>query len=189
MDKLIGSYTKKSSSNKSSDSKNESIVMNWKTAKNKDKLFYYMNIELNVTKEYYDAATKHSLDPKEGYKPNLMEMATMGDAYITNVITDIAFLQGKNKGDITDMKRVFASNEYNSNQFTKLCQVLGLSSPFDIIKAYEIERQGTKEPSEKIKESCYEALIGAIYLSNRDKCTIVELIALYNKFVSFINDF
>ena len=84
------------------------------------------------------------------------------------------------------MKQRHLNSEFHFLQFDRLCQILNVKGePLKVIKSYELEKSKVVV-SDKIKETCYLGLIGAIYLSNYKTKTMEQTIELYNKFMEFI---
>lgn len=171
MDKLITKYSKDEDKN----------VANVKS----EKLFKHLSEKYNVKAQYFQWATVHMRHPSEQYISKFFEIAVVGDSLIQLMVNRMVFEMNKNKGQMNDLLKQFASNKFNAEQFERLAKKMELTD-FQIIESYEIEVSKSKI-SGKIKETCFEGLIGAIFLSNVT-ASWEELTNLYNKFIAFLNE-
>lgn len=150
-------------------------------------LMHLMKARWNVMEELYLQATVHQRHPQENYVSRFFELAIVGDSFIQLAV--YAILLAKNpeidKGEMNITLQKVSSNKFNAAQFDLLCKRLGFTAT-DVVDSYEIETSKVAI-SEKIKETCFEALVGAIFLSN-DARPWSEILVLYNSFVSFINE-
>ena len=132
------------------------------------------NIKIN--KSLFIIATTHSKDPKENYNSRFYELAQVGDSVLRLLVCSFGFDKFKTKGEISNLLKNNVSNENNSLMFGKILEKLKFED-HNLLKTYN-----NGKISDKMRETCYEALIRCIYKSNNNDILICnQFIKLFNK--------